>query len=279
MFFLVNHVPDGLDGFLKGVDGFNRIVFSKGFPGLFHLGPDVIVNGPHHLGGAGEVMGLQHGEKLVFLAGIVGVDFRQLFDELPQFLAVRFKGFGCGGLAQQTHKHAGVTHNFFRCPVFLHIGVDRMAQGRVRPVLFFQSLFENFHMCVAKPLDLLGRQAFVHELLLHFGDFRRLNPLDQIPEPLLKNFHVSAVVKVFYDSLQGGLPFPGIGQGFALGDGAVSAAAVLFDLGAQQCYQRVKVQSADRRCHFQGGHFAHGFAHDGIFQALELGRQGDEKLF
>jgi len=76
-------------------------------------------------------------------------------------------------------------------------------------------------MNVAKTLDFFGGHPFIHQFLLYFGDFRRRDTLDQISEPLLENRHVSAVVKIFDDLLEGGPAFFGIRQGLTLrsGDG------------------------------------------------------------
>ncbi len=134
--FLVDHVPDGLDGFFQRRHGLYRIIFGKCLPGLFHVRPDIIVDGPHHLGGPGKVVGLQHRKELVFFACVMGVDLGQPFDEGAQRLTVFFKGLRAGRLSHAPHEHADFTHDLLRSPVFLHKGVDRVAQRSSRPVLF-----------------------------------------------------------------------------------------------------------------------------------------------
>ena len=76
-----------------------------------------------------------------------------------------FKCFKFRRKTQETYEYAGVTHDFFRSPVFFHKSVNRMSQRRFRPVLLFQGLLEDFHMHVAKTLDFLGGQSFIPEVL------------------------------------------------------------------------------------------------------------------
>ena len=75
MFLLVNHIPDGLDGFLQGRYCLCGIVIRKSLPGLFQVRPDIVMNGPHHLGRTSKMVGFQHGKKLIFLARIMDIDF------------------------------------------------------------------------------------------------------------------------------------------------------------------------------------------------------------
>ena len=61
---------------------------GKGFPGLLEGGADIVVDGPHHLGRSGKVVGLQHWKKLVFLAGVMDIDFRQALDKATELLPI-----------------------------------------------------------------------------------------------------------------------------------------------------------------------------------------------
>ena len=72
--FFVDHIPDRLDGFFQRRYGALRVGFRKGLAGLFEAGANVIVDGPHHLGRSGKVVGLQHGKELILLAGVMNIN-------------------------------------------------------------------------------------------------------------------------------------------------------------------------------------------------------------
>ena len=75
-------------------------------------------------------------------------------------------------------KHADLAHQLFGSPVLLHESVDGMPQRRIGPVLLLERCFKYFNVDITQAFDLFGRQAFVHQGLLHLGDFGRLHPAD-----------------------------------------------------------------------------------------------------
>ena len=74
MLFFVDHIPDRLDGFFQRCYRPLRIGAGNRFPGLLEPTANIIMDGPHHLGRSAEMVGLQHWEKLIFLAGIMNIN-------------------------------------------------------------------------------------------------------------------------------------------------------------------------------------------------------------
>ena len=77
-----------------------------------------------------------------------------------------------------------------------------MPRGHFHLVVRIEYLSERSHVDVAEPLNLLHRQAFADQLLLHLGDFRGSDIPHRLGEFHPGFLEIAAIVEPFDDLLE-----------------------------------------------------------------------------
>jgi hypothetical protein len=204
---LVEHLPDG--GRHGPEDGLHprpevlhvlpRACFQQRGQRL-PAAPDVVVDGPHHCGRAGEALPLQVREQEVLLAAIVLLVLPHLRQAPPGL----FQAGRVGGSLQKCLYRFLETVQYPRRGLVLRPeGVDGVAGDGFGLLLDLQRLPEDGDVDVAEPLDLHFGKALVYQRLLNLGDLRGPHVPQERGELRLHLVHRPALVQLPDDVLQG----------------------------------------------------------------------------
>jgi hypothetical protein len=162
--------------------------------------PDVVVDGPHHCGRAGEALPLQVREQEVLLAAVVLL----VFPHLRQAPSGLFQAGGIGGgLQERLYRFLKTVQHPRRGVVLRPEGVDGVAGDGLRLLLGLQGFPKDGDMDVAEPLDLHFGKALVYQRLLNLGDLRGPHVPQERGELRLHLVHRPALVQLPDDVLQG----------------------------------------------------------------------------
>ncbi len=218
---LVDHLFEGGEGGL-GDGGGDQLPFAcrhvflfQGLAEILEQGADLVVLGPHDLGGAGDAVALEVREKDVLFALVMLFDVHEFVEGLAP-AQERLAGVGLIGQAPdvgdgEAHAEDGGAQGF----VFAAQGVGGVARrdgsGRRRDQHFPGQLGVQ----VAHALDLLDGHAFGHELLFHGHDLGVVGPAHEFPELVADLIRRRAGVEFPDDFLQRAHPVGAVVYEFA----------------------------------------------------------------